>query len=387
MPRAEAPAGKAPLHLICGDDDFAVQQRARQLYHTWCEELGGMDHEIIDGGVTHSGEALKALAQAREALQTLSFFGSGKAVWLKGCTFLGEDRVSAAKDVTEQLASLVEELKRFDWRSVRLLISAGKVDKRKGFYKALDKLGTVEVLDGWSLNDKDWADQAEQFARRELRARGKDIAEDALAELVQRVGPNARLLANEVEKLALYVGERSRIELADVATIAINNKFARAFAFADALGKRDLPGLLRCLDEELWEIRSKVNKDRNEFGLLYGLITKVRSLLQLKEMIREGWIKPTSNYNTFKSQLERVPAGALPEDRRYNPLAMNPWALFCSLPQAANYTQAELIRAMELLLQCNQDLIFSNLDEALVLQQKLVEIVGAAPRAGKPTPA
>jgi DNA polymerase-3 subunit delta len=377
MPRPETAAAKAPLYLICGEDDFAVRQRARQLYYQWCDELGGMDHETIDGSVNNSGEALQALARLREALQTLPFFGSGKAVWLRDCNFLADDRVSAAKDLTEQLASLADELKTFEWRTVRLLVSAGKVDKRKSFFKTLDKLGTVEELKGWSLGDKDWADQAEQFARRELRARGKEIAGDALAELVQRVGPNARLLANEVEKLALYAGDRAEISLADVAAISISNKFARAFAFADALGNRNLPELLRCLDEELWQIRSKVNKQSNEFGLLYGLITKVRAMLQLKEMVREGWLKPTNNYNTFKTQLERVPADALPEDRRYNPLALNVYVLFRALPQAANYSQAELIRAMDLLLECNQKLIFSNLDEALVLQQTLVEIVGA----------
>lgn len=83
-----APVSKhsAPLVLVCGEDDFAVKQRAKQLYLQWAEELGGMDHEIIDAAVSHSGEALKALAKLREALQTLPFFGSGKVIWLKNCT-------------------------------------------------------------------------------------------------------------------------------------------------------------------------------------------------------------------------------------------------------------------------------------------------------------
>ena len=46
--------------------------------------------------------------------------------------------------VTETLAELAEELKDFTWQGVRLLISAGKVDKRKTFFKTLDKIGTVE---------------------------------------------------------------------------------------------------------------------------------------------------------------------------------------------------------------------------------------------------
>jgi DNA polymerase-3 subunit delta len=372
-PAAAKPA--SPLVLVCGEDEFAVKQRARQLYQQWCDELGGMDHEIIDASVTNSSEALKALARLRESLQTLPFFGSGKAIWLRDCNFLGDERAATAQAVTETLAGLAQELKEFPWQGVRLVISAGKVDKRKTFYKAIDKIGALESFAGWSMDDRDWASQAEVWARRELRARQKEISEEALAELVSRVGPNARLLNSEIEKLSLYVGVRTEITTADVEMVCTTNKFARAFALGDALGDRHLPRLLRCLDEELWEIRLKIDKDKSEFGLLYGLITKVRAILQLKEMIREGWIKPTSDFGRFKQQMERVPVDKLPEDRRYNPLALNPYVLFKALPQAANYTQEELVRAMDLLLRCNRQLISSNLDEALVLQQTLVQIV------------
>src|SRR6266436_9710382 len=172
----------APVALICGEDEFAVKQRAKHLYLQWGEELGGMDHEIIDASVSHSGEALKALAKLREALQTLPFFGSGKVVWLKNCNFLGDERAATAATVTESLVELAQELKEFAWENVRLLISAGKVDKRKVFYKTLDRIGTVESLAGWSVDDRDWADQAEAWARKTVRAREKEISEEALAE-------------------------------------------------------------------------------------------------------------------------------------------------------------------------------------------------------------
>ena len=102
-------------------------------------------------------------------------------------------------------------------------------------------------------------------------------------------------------------------------------------------------------------------------------------MLLLKEMLREGWIKPTNDYNQFKSQLERVPKDELPEDRKFNPLALNPYVLYKALPQVKKYGQGELVRAMDLLLRCNQRLVSSGLDETLVLQQALVEIV--APQA------
>src|SRR5580765_4701325 len=93
-----------PAALICGDDEFSVKQRARQLYQQWSDELGGMDHETIDGLVTNSGEALTALGRVREALQTLPFFGSGKVIWLRDCSFLGDERAAQTLAVTEALA-------------------------------------------------------------------------------------------------------------------------------------------------------------------------------------------------------------------------------------------------------------------------------------------
>jgi DNA polymerase-3 subunit delta len=368
-----------PLALVCGDDDFAVKQRARQIFTEWSAELGGMDHEIIDASVGNSGDALAALGKLREALQTLPFFGDGKAVWLRDCNFLGEERTASSQAVTEALGDLAAELKSFSWQSVRLLISAGKVDKRKAFYKALEKLGTVDSFSAWSQDDKDWADRAEMAALDGLRKRQKEISDPALGELVNRAGFNARQLENEIEKLSVYVGDRKKIELADVAAVCSRNKTAKAFALGDALGDRDLPRLLKRLDEELWE--TKFDKDKSEIGLLYGVIGKVRAMLLLKEMLREGWLKPEMDYNRFKTQLAAIPADKLPADRKFNPLAINPYVLYKALLQVKKYTSAELVRAMDVLLRCNQRLVSSGLDETLVLQQAFVQIVAPAAAA------
>ena len=377
MPNSSLATPHSSLFLVCGDDEFAVKKRAKEIYQAWCDELGGMDHEIIDASVSNSGDALAAISKLREALQTLPFFGSGKAVWLRDCNFLGDERAASAQAVTETLNEVAGELKNFKWQNVRLLISAGKVDKRKTFFKTIDKIGSIESFEALSADDKDWVERAEVAARTAIRERKKEVSEEALSELVSRVGPNARQLENEIEKLSIFAGERKKIEFADVATLCSQNKTAKAFALGDALGDRDLPRLLKRLDEELWE--TKFDSQKSEIGLLYGLISKVRAMLLLKEMMREGWIKATNDYNHFKSQLERVPKDKLPQDRKFNPLALNPYVLYKALPQVKKYGQVELVRAMDLLLGCNQRLVSSGLDESLVLQQALVQIV--APQA------
>lgn len=368
----------APLILIFGEDDFAVKQRAKAVYAEWCRETGGFDNEMVDATASNSGEALAAIGKLREAMQTLPFFGGAKVVWFQNCNFLADDRTGSSSAVTEALAGLARELKEFKWEGVRVLITAGKVDKRKTFYKTLEKLGTVETFAGWSHESKDWADQAELAAVKQLRALGKEIDDDALGALVANVGPNNRLLANEVEKLALYVGDRARIQLEDVEVIVSRNKSAKAFALADAVGARNLTRLLKTLDQELWAIRS--DTQRSEIGLLYGIISKVRILLFLKEMIKEGWVQAEAAYPRFKSMLERIPAEQLPRDRKFNPLAMHPFMLYNALSQTKNYTSDELVKAMESLLQCNMRLISSGSEPAMIIQETLVRIVNVAGR-------
>ncbi len=364
----------APLLVVCGDDDFSVKQRSRQVFDLWCKELGGMDHEVVDAAVQNTGEALAALCRLREALDTLPFFGGSKVIWFQNCSFLGDDRTAKSNAVIESLLALSEHLKTFRWDGVRLLISAGRTDERRVFFKSLKKLGTIESFAAVTADDKDWAGAAESHALKILRATGKEISDEALAELVTRTGPNLRGLSSESEKLALYTGDRKAVTLEDVRAIVTRQKQAKAFALAESLGDRDLPKLLRTLDEELWEMR--IDKKKSEIGLLYGLISKVRALLFLKELRNMGALKPVRDYGTFKTQLDRLPTADLPADKKFNPLASHPFVLFQAFRQTENYTSAELISAMDALLQCNRRLVSSDLDEALVLQQTLIGIVG-----------
>jgi DNA polymerase III delta subunit len=144
-------------------------------------------------------------------------------------------------------------------------------------------------------------------------------------------------------------------------------------ALADAVGARDMPRLLRTLDQELWAMQT--DSQKSEIGLLYGIISKLRTILFLKEMIKEGWIRPDSDYSRFKASLERISPEMLPQDRKFNPLAMHPFMLYNSLAHTKKYSSEELVRAMELLLIANQRLVTSSLDEALILQDTLIKIV------------
>jgi len=374
------PAPGNPFLAFChGEDDLAVKQRARSLFDQWSKELGGMDHEIIDGHAGTASEAFKSINRLREALMTLPFFGGGKAIWWQGCSFLGDDRTASAESVVQACAELGGELSKFPWGNVRLVISAGKADKRRSFFKALTKAGVVEEFTAWA-DDPRWADRAGHAAEVGLKARGKEIAHDALSALTASIGPNPRQLESEVEKLSLFVGDRTRIQIDDVEAIVTRNKQARAFALGEAFGERNLPKLLRRLDEEMWEMQ--FDKAKTEFGLLALLIMKVRGMLIISELLRLKYLRPDTTPQNCSAQVQRIPPEKLPEDKRYNPIGFHPYVVAKTVEHCRNYTQPELVRAMEVLLRCNRKLVGSQLETKLVLQQALVEIAGGVKLKG-----
>ena len=371
MSKASTPEG--PLALVHGEDDFAVSQRARQIHKAWCEEVDSMDHDTIEATAATASEASKALGRLREAIETLPFFGGGKVVWFKDCNFLGDDRTAKAKDVSSGLADLASLLKTFEWAGVRLLISAAKADKRKTFYKTVSKIGHAESFEALSLDDREWQAKAEQVVTAKLKVLKKKADYAAVAELTQMVGPNSRALISECEKVAIYVGERGEVAVGDVQAIVTRGKQAKAFALGDALGERDLPCLLKRLNEDLWAV--KTDRKKSVIGLVGGLVSKVRSLLFARELLDAGWLKPTRSFPQFKPQIDRLPADSFPVDRKISPLGLHPYVLFNAVNQACNYTSTELVRALELLMHCNRRLVSSSLDDTLILQQTLTQIV------------
>ncbi len=373
MPAANPQLPAEPLCLIFGDEDFLVRDRASQIYEGWCAAVGGEDHEVIDGMVRNAAEALDALAKLDEAVQTLPFFGGAKVVWLRGANFLGDERTASSREVTDRLNGLAKGWESFDWQGVQVLISAGKVDKRKTFFKMLKKVGAVEDL---SVAEKERGNRAALIVRQRLAELGKKITSHVADELILLAGSNLQQLHSEADKLASYVGERDEVTRQDVHEIATRTKQAQAFALADALGERNLPKLLRVLDEELWVV--KLDSKKSPIALLYGLISKVRTMIFLKELTRLKWIRTGGGYPQFKSQLEAIPDDRMPDDRKFNPKAMHPYMLFNALGHARRYSEEELTRAMDILLRCNRQLVSSSTDDTLLLQQALVQIVNKA---------
>ena len=300
------------MALIHGDDDFAGTRRARQIVRKWGQPAAETEQEVLDAGAVNSGEALRALARLREALQTLPFFGSKKVVWFRDCNFLGDERTASAAAVTEALAELAQTLKVFRWEGVRLVISAAKVDKRRVLYKTLDAIGQVEehaerAFDrGQGLGGSGGAictagGGDTRKAHHNRRARGPD----------RRGGPAVAPTQYRSREVVPLRGGPTRNHKSGRFALVSRIKHARAFASGEALGERNLPRALQSLDGPLGN-PTQGGSEQKPYRLAVRAHLKVRTLLLLKELIRLGYLKTQVDYSRLKGLLARIPPEPYP---------------------------------------------------------------------------
>ncbi|NRA01835.1 MAG: DNA polymerase III subunit delta [Myxococcales bacterium] len=160
------------------------------------------------------------------AAGTLPVMAPGRLVLARGC----DDR--RAKKFREALlpAYLEDPL-----RSTCLVLIAEKVDRRNKWVKQIGKLGEVRVLEGPTRP----ADLRRWIEER-VQARGKRPGRGMAAALLDLVGTDVSQLTNEIEKAALYVGERDEIGPEDVARVAGQLRARSVFELTDAIGARRL---------------------------------------------------------------------------------------------------------------------------------------------------
>lgn len=362
-----------PLVFVCGDDDFEVNLRCRRVLDCWKNEDPNAEFEIVDGQASKVQEVLDRISALKEALETYPLFGSGKAIWFCHCNFLGEEgRLGNSNPVGDALEDLLVSLKKCDWKTTRLLISATSVDKRKRLYKWLKQAGEVIFSESLARQGKASESMAVDLVETEVRRSSKVIRREVAQIMVQLVGLDRGVLVSECEKAILHSGNSEEVALSDVEATVSPTRQAESFAFVDAVAERNLEEALERLEDEIWSM--KTDSRKSELGLLYGLVSKFHTLLLVKDAMERGLLRPAP-YKQLQSQMRSLDKSMFSEDRRFNPLAQNPYIIFKAMGKVGRYRESELVRILEVLQEANQKMVFVSADPASVLRECVIKIV------------
>ncbi|VVB84651.1 DNA polymerase III, delta subunit [uncultured archaeon] len=113
----------------------------------------------------------------------------------------------------------------------------------------------------------------------QAQAQNVKMEPDAARELVDSLGADMLLIANELEKLILYVGEKKRITLGDVETLVLAAKQRSLYELTDAISAKDRARALAVLEGLL----TASEGEEAAIGHLYMLAKTFRQMLVILE--------------------------------------------------------------------------------------------------------
>ena len=116
------------------------------------------------------------------------------------------------------------------------------------------------------------------WVEKRFRARKVETEAGAAAVLAEMSGPDLRSLQTEVDKLAVYVGERQRVTRDDVLRAAGHSAEQNPFELQDALGRGDLPQALAIADALLAKAGNRAGEAIRIVALLAAHLTKLWKL-------------------------------------------------------------------------------------------------------------
>lgn len=210
------------ITTLTGENDYGRTAALRQAVDGFVAEHGDMACEQLDGETVE-------VARVREALQSAPFLAARKLVVLR--------TPSANKQFAENAEEILGDISEV----TDVIIVEPKLDKRLGFYKYLKKstdFREFPPLDGRALA-KWLADTAKE--------QGGTLSPADANYLVERVGADQQLLANELEKLLLYDRKVTRPHIDLMTDQTLQSKI---FDLLDAAFAGNKPRALKLYDEQ-----------------------------------------------------------------------------------------------------------------------------------------
>lgn len=368
-----SPSKSGNFFAVVGSDEGLVREKALALYN---KLTGGTDdgftHETIDGIADNSDSAFEICASTVQALLTIPMFGGDKVVWLRNANFLADNVTGRSQRTESGVENLRTTLERGIPDGVTFLLTAQGVDKRRAFWKYIEKAADVQVHDRIDTGRDGWEEQVATLVNSHAKALGLRFERHALALFVMLAGEQSQQIGNELEKLDLYLGpERREVTEDDVRLLVPLSRAAVVFEIGKAIQQGNAARAIQLIDQQL-------EAEESAIGIMRASIINVVRNLFMARLIMDQFKVPTGNYNAFAGGLNRLPQA----DRAWLPQkkdgsGVNVFPIFLAAENAKNFTLAGLQHVMEATLKADQSLVTTGLDHRLVLHRLIVEIAGA----------
>lgn len=315
----------SPLYYFHGDEPYLMERAVKRLTDLVVPpDFRDFNLDVFYGNEC-KGDEIASVAQ------TLPMFADRRMVIVKRAG----DLSAAALEILAACA--------VDPPPTTCLAFVGeKVDQRKKFFQELKKKGELVEC------KRPYENQLGAFIREEAKGLGKRIEPAAAEMLVYLVGSNLGELTTQLEKVALYVGQREAISIGDVRGIVSDTKVESVFDLANAMGERDPAKALRSL--------ATILRDGEAPLMLLAMIARhFRQLWRVRDLMAQ---------KVAQQDISRL-AG------------INPYFLKGVMAQARNFGTHELKRVFESLYTADLELKGGGSRRpALIMERLVMDVCG-----------
>ena len=342
------PATLRPGYVLLGDEAF-LYQRCRQGVLAALAPEGARDFSLHDLDLAET-----SIFDILDHAQTPSLMAPFQVLFIRGLKNL-----YGRGSKKEEFAAIDAYFRSPNPQAVLLFVADHlriPADLRRMDYQDKERYDRIrETLGDWcgfvELARVDESD-AIKWVIAQAEARGTRFDADAARELVDALGADMMMVANEFEKLCLYVEGKGRITLGDVETMVLAAKQRSLYELTDAISQRDrtralllLHGLLNASD----------GGEDAAIGHLYMLARTFRQML----IILEKNVRDSRAIWAVLWQGFRMP----------------PFAAEDLIRQARRYkSRRELTRALRLVARADLELRSSPANKLLVLERLILAL-------------
>ena len=315
--------GAARLFLVYGTDDLSATRKADEIAARLCppaEQAFGLETLQPEPGLDNADAVCAFLRNVVEALLTPSFLGGTKTVYVRGAPYFDPlTEPGKFTSVKTEVERLVELLKQGLPAGVAFILLTDKVNKSTTFYKTFNAAGEVHVCDE-PEKDKEAAEDFIPRLEQLLAERGLDMPRGVRAAFLDRTGYNLRQVENEIEKLALYVGDRKTVAAEDIRLMVAPMRESKFWEFADTFCDGNLADTLQSMRQMFAQGVSPV-------ALIVNLQNRLRDIVVLSDCLKRGWARvsggdwPRLTWS-LPPEGEAILGGLAKDPRKGNPYAV-----------------------------------------------------------------
>ena len=222
----------APVYFFSGDDEFSKEEAVQQLINTAIEPgAEAFSLDLLNG---ETADAMTILTLAA----TVPMLSERRVVVVRSFQRLSLGDREAVVDYAEHPAP-----------TTCLVLITPRVDQKTKLYARLSKAATAVIF--YPMDPERDLSRILTWLQRRAGLSQKRIDPGACQGLIDVVGADLSELAGELDKLAVYVGSRQTIDVADVEAVIGPSRTGTVFDLAQAIGEKDLALAHRTLSRAL----------------------------------------------------------------------------------------------------------------------------------------